>query len=84
MKMNIYSLHDVKAGYFHQPFTMQNDVLAKRNVAMALQDERQSISFEPEAFTLMQIGEFDDVTGEIQVILPKQVEKLSNLKQAKK
>jgi len=79
MENNIYSIRDKKANYYHQPFTMSNDVLAKRTVAMSMENKQQSISFEPEAFDIYKIGTYNDESGKITPCEPVFIENCKTL-----
>lgn len=70
MQSKIYALRDTKASFFHAPWIMQNDVLAKRQIAMAAQDIKSGLGFEPAAFDLFSLGDYDDLTGTITPFLP--------------
>jgi len=62
----MYSIRDSKAGFYHLPFAYQNEVVAKRNVAMAANQANTAINFEPESFDLYRLCQYDDVSGKIE------------------
>lgn len=67
MILKVYSIYDVAAKAYMQPFFMHNDGLALR----AFQDnvntkEENQISKHPEQFTLFCLGEYDDSKGQFQ------------------
>jgi len=63
----LYSIKDSKAGFYHSPFTCQNEVIAKRTVAMAANQANTAMNFESESFDLYRLCQFDDVSGKIEV-----------------
>lgn len=83
MQSKIYALRDTKASFFHAPWIMQNDVLAKRQIAMAAQDIKSGLGFEPAAFDLFSLGDFDDTTGTITSSIPTHIINVQELLNAK-
>lgn len=63
MKLNAYSLYDVKALIYSPPFFSMNDAVAKRNVADTVADPNTSLGRHPADYILYCVGEFDDQTG---------------------
>lgn len=61
MKYPVYSVRDVHVG-FNQPMTDLNDNVAKRNFALAI-NNNDSMRFAPKDYDLYKIGDFDTDTG---------------------
>lgn len=65
MKMNLYSVRDIKAG-FGNPYCMQNDEMAIRDIKLAVNSEKPNIIKQfSEDFQLVRLGTFDTETGNI-------------------
>lgn len=71
MKLKVYSLFDSAAGAYTQPFFMHNDGLAIRAFSDNVNADNNNVSYHPDQFTLFQVGEWDDISGEIVEISPK-------------
>lgn len=65
---NIYLIHDKKAGVWHQPFTLPNDIIAARSFLQAVRTPGTQVNHFPEDFILFKKGEFDGQTGKIMVL----------------
>ncbi|AXH72209.1 MAG: nonstructural protein [Microviridae sp.] len=65
MVMKIFSIYDVKAELYNQPFFMPARGQALREFADLVNDSQSRISKHPADYKLVCIGSFDDVTGEI-------------------
>lgn len=66
--MNIYSIRDIKADYFMQPFMARNDGEATRSFAGAVNDSsnpNNMIARYPGDYELFSLGLFDEVTGHL-------------------
>jgi len=66
MKSGLYSLYDKKAEYHSKPVPMQNDDIAMRSIKNTMYDEQsKDTDFvkNPEDFTLVRVGFFDDGKG---------------------
>ena len=61
----MYSIHDNKAEAYLPPFYLHNKNMAIRSFSDAVQDEASTFFKHPEDYSLWEIGEFDDQTGEI-------------------
>ena len=61
----IYSIHDSKAQAYLPPFYLHNKNMAIRSFSDAVQDQTTAFYRHPEDYSLWEIGEFDDITGEI-------------------
>lgn len=72
--MKIFSVLDRAADAFLPPFTAANEGVAIRMVQDALEDENHQLSRHTRDFSLHLLGEFDEVTGEIQSRVEKILE----------
>lgn len=64
--MKIFSIFDQKAAAYLSPFTLQSEAHAIRQLAdVLLSNQTSPFSDYPEDFTLMEIGTWDQLTGEI-------------------
>lgn len=70
MIRSLYSVRDVKAQTFCNPFASLNDQTARRDFAHAAQDKTHGIGQNPEDYSLYLVGTFDDESGEIVNCLP--------------
>ena len=61
----IYTIHDSKALAFLPPFYLHNKNMAQRSFGDAVNDIETQFNKHPEDYSLWEIGEFDDQTGEI-------------------
>jgi len=61
----IYSIHDSKAEAYLPPFYLHNKNMAIRSFRDCVTDEGHTFNRHPEDYSLWEIGEFDDATGEI-------------------
>lgn len=74
MTIKLFAVLDSKASFFGQPFSDQQPSSAIRNFSDAVNDSTNPNNLwhkHPEDFTLFQIGEFDNLTGELIPSLPK-------------
>ncbi|QXP08612.1 MAG: nonstructural protein [Arizlama microvirus] len=65
MVTKLFCVYDSKAKVFKMPHFTRTNGDALRGFALAANDSKTEISMFPEDFTLMEIGEFDDVTGKV-------------------
>lgn len=66
MKMNVYSIKDVKVGYM-QPFYQANNAVAIRAFTNAVNDEKvNNINQNADDMELWLLGQFNDETGVIE------------------
>ena len=66
MKMNVYSIKDVKVGYM-QPFYQANNAVAIRAFTNAVNDEKvNNINQNADDMELWLLGTFNDETGVIE------------------
>lgn len=83
MKSIIVAVRDQKSVSFTQPVTVPTRGSAIRSWGDQLNDPKNADQEQykhPEDFTLWQIGEYDDTTGEITPIKPEQMAVASDLK----
>lgn len=66
MQVKIFTLYDVKAVSFLQPFFLQNSSLAIRALEATLKDEKSAICQNPEDYTLYELGSYDDQNAQIE------------------
>lgn len=74
MIVKLFSVFDSKASFFGQPFVDQSEASAIRNFADACADGSNPANLwhkHPEDFSLFQVGEFDNLSGEMIPCLPK-------------
>lgn len=64
MKVQVYSVYDVKTEVFSQPIFLLNKAVALRSWHQAAHDKEQQIGQSPADFTLFQVAEWDDTKGE--------------------
>ena len=68
MKLNVYTIKDIKAETFGNPFYSANDQTAKRSLEQASNDSNTTISQYPEDFVLYRLGSWDDSTATISTL----------------
>ena len=66
--MEILVVNDSKAQYFMKPQTFNTVAEGERSFKQAVQTPESTFHAFPEDFTLVHIAEFDEKTGEIQVL----------------
>lgn len=76
MLMKMYSLWDSQAQMFSAPFCAPRQEIAVRAVREVLQGESNPAKY-PDEFSLFEVGEFDDATGDIEGVAPKNLGPLS-------
>lgn len=76
-KLKIFTIFDGKANAYLRPFSLPNAAHAIREISEVMQQPTGPFSDYPEDFTLFEVGEFDDETGEVQPLLKH--EPLGNL-----
>lgn len=78
----IYTIRDVKAGSYSEPFYALHVTDATRQIKRATMDERTNLFHFPGDFELFYIGEFDKNTGHInQLENPEFVVSCASLKE---
>lgn len=71
MKVNLYSVRDVKAGAYNVPFCASNDAIAGRMLGGVVNGNREtSLARYPEDFQLFRIGTFSDDDGVVSPEVP--------------
>jgi hypothetical protein len=65
MITQIFLVHDEKAEVFGQPIFFENSVQAMRSFAQVANDPNSTIHLYPEEFELLQVGTYNNQTGEI-------------------
>lgn len=68
MIIKMFSVYDLKANAFMQPFFFFTAGTAERAIVDQLRDENSSIGRHPEDFSLYELGEFDDTTGKFTLL----------------
>lgn len=63
MNLRMYSVFDVKAAAYAQPFFLVNDAVAVRACVDVLKDANHQWSAHPGDYRLVFVGEFDDQIG---------------------
>lgn len=66
MMQNIYTVRDSKAEAFLTPWFMANDQMAIRTFATSVNDQNHMFHHNPEDFTLVRLGTYDDASGVIE------------------
>lgn len=67
MRLKVFCCYDSKAEAYMQPFFMNSRGEAIRSWIDVVNDGKSAISRYPTDFTLFEIGEFDDSTGQVQM-----------------
>lgn len=70
MKNPMYSILDLKAAAFLQPFTVVNAAVARRSIAGAVNNREHMFGQVPEDFAMYHIADFDEATGVITPLSP--------------
>lgn len=65
MKLKMYTVYDSKAEAYKTPFFMQTKGLALRSWEDTVNDQQTTFYKHPGDFTLFEVGEYDDQTGEV-------------------
>lgn len=64
MMLKIFAVYDSQLGAFFTPFFMAHEALAKRAFRAIANDPASQICQHPQDFTLFELGEWNDATGE--------------------
>jgi hypothetical protein len=72
MKQKVFTIFDSKAEIFNNPFLAKTKAEGIRMFSDVANDNKSMISRHPEDYTLFEIGEYDDATGQY-VMLPTPV-----------
>lgn len=70
MQLEMFSILDVKAGSFAQPFFAVNIAVACRNVESFIGQGNSTVASFPGDFALYHLGTFDDASGTIVPLSP--------------
>lgn len=73
MITKIYSIFDDKAKIYNKPFHQLNAAVMHRTCMDLLQDEQTEIFKHPEDFIVYELGDYDDVKGEYELIKGKRI-----------
>lgn len=65
--MKMFSVLDVKAGFFMTPFCESSTVQALRGFEIGANDPKSTFNRFPDDFALMEFGEFNSQTGEFKL-----------------
>lgn len=65
MLWRMYAVLDIKAAFFHTPFSVRSEVDAIRSVVQAAGDKASPLGMYPTDFVLHQLGTFDDGNGSV-------------------
>jgi hypothetical protein len=63
MVKNVYAVYDSKVNHYDQPFLMHSRGEALRSWITIVNDQSTSFFKYPEDFSLMELGEYDNITG---------------------
>lgn len=74
MQPKIFTVYDVQAETFGQPFFMQSEGIALRSFHEAALNPESEISKYPDDYVLYAIGEYNDDTGHITPQEPKRLQ----------
>lgn len=83
MKLEIFSMRDVKAGSFGAPMHFVNRAVAIRSLSEAVKNPESTLSKFPEDYQLFHVGDFDQNSGVVEALdAPNFVINVSDLKVA--
>ena len=74
MILQMFTIYDIKAQAYHQPYFSPNQQTGQRAFRDAVNSPDSMLSKNPADFVLFECGEFDDSTGEV-----RQLTKLGHL-----
>lgn len=72
MKIQICCMRDQLTGYMN-PFAVPNLKVAERDFKILINDDAQSLHYNPQHFDLYHLGEFDTDSGHLDPIEPELV-----------
>lgn len=64
MNLCAYSVKDIKAGVYMQPFYCRHEAEAVRSLNRAVNDPNSTLSIYPADFELHKLGEWNDFSGQ--------------------
>lgn len=70
MNQQIFSIYDKKMDKYHNPMFVESIVEVQRQLVSVIQDEKSLLAQFPTDYEIMNLGEFNQQTGEI-IPLPK-------------
>lgn len=73
MKLGIFTVFDIKAGAYLRPFFSLTAGTAVREFATELNNPESNFAKYPEDFHVVELGSFDDSTGDFETHKPKVV-----------
>lgn len=65
MKLDMFTIRDIKATEYARPFFVPNELIARRSVADLASTKDNDVGKYPTDFELYYLGEFDGLSGEI-------------------
>lgn len=71
MKLQAFTVYDVKAESYTRPFFEQSTATAVRAFTDAVNEEGQDFNRHAEDYTLFHVGDFDDQTGTFTPLEPR-------------
>lgn len=83
MNLRGYSLLDVKTGVYSIPWFFNHDEVALRAVLEIATDLKTTVGKYPEDYVLLCVGEYDDGTGELRALVPRQLGNVAALRAAR-
>ena len=69
MKTNVYTIFDVKAGAYLQPFFSLNSATAQRSIAQLVNDPTHTFGINVTDYSLFRIAEYDDSNAQFDLEL---------------
>lgn len=73
MKQNFYSVYDMAAKVWNPPQVLPTDAVAIRQMMEACTRPDSVFAKHPKDFALFQVGEWDDVAGEMKPVVARKV-----------
>lgn len=68
MKLEMFTIRDIKADAFLQPFFTPNKAMALRAFGNAINDPKTQFNANPEDYSLYHIGAFDEAVGRVDLL----------------
>jgi len=72
VKTSVFAIWDDKAKAYMQPFFLPTVGMATRTVGDCVNDPKHNFGMHPEDYTLFRIGTFEDDTGSLTVLEPRE------------
>jgi hypothetical protein len=70
MKLHVFAVYDVKAGYYATPFMLRSQGEALRGFQNECNNPQSMLNSHPADFELFQLGTFDQDSGGIEPMTP--------------